>query len=167
MSRDPFRIAPATEQDIATILRMIRGIAEYERLSGEVAATEERLRQSLFGPKPAAEVVIAYAGAEPVGFAVFFPSYSTFLAQPGIYLEDIFVLPEWRGRGAGRRLLAHVARLAVDRGCGRLDWLVLDWNEDAMAFYRHFGAAAIDDWVPFRLTGDALARLAGSAEEAS
>ncbi|HEX5724623.1 MAG TPA: GNAT family N-acetyltransferase [Longimicrobiaceae bacterium] len=153
-------IRPATEADTPLVLRFIRELAEYERLAHEVRATEEELRRTLFGPRPAAEVVIAEAGDEPVGFALFFPNYSTFLGQPGIYLEDLYVRPEARGRGTGRALLAHLAQLARERGCGRLDWAVLDWNEPAIRFYRALGARALDDWTTFRLTGEALDRLA-------
>jgi GNAT superfamily N-acetyltransferase len=154
------RIASATERDVPLILKLIRGLAEYEELSGEVTATEETLRESLFGAAPGAEVLIAYAGEDPVGFAVFFGSYSTFLGRRGLHLEDLFVLPQWRGRGFGRRLLARVARIAVERGCGRLEWAVLDWNEPAMEFYRRLGARAMNEWTVCRLTGDALERMA-------
>jgi GNAT superfamily N-acetyltransferase len=156
------RIDRAVEADVPLILRFIQELAEYERLSHEVVATEERLRETLFGPRPAAEVVIARAAGEPVGFALYFTTYSTFLARPGIYLEDLFVLPAWRSRGIGRALLTHLAQLAVRRGCGRLEWAVLDWNEPAIAFYRRLGARPMDDWTTFRLTGDALTRLASS-----
>lgn len=156
------RIRPAVEADVPLILRFIRELADYERLLHEVVATEDRLRDTLFGARPAAEVVIAEDG-EPLGFALFFHNYSTFLAQPGIYLEDLYVRPEARGRGAGRALLAHLARLAKERGCGRLEWWVLDWNESAIRFYRSLGAQSMDDWTVFRLTGDDLARLADEA----
>jgi GNAT superfamily N-acetyltransferase len=155
-----FRIEAATERDVPVILGMIKALAEYERLSHKVVATEEGLRASLFGQRPAAEVVIGRAGDEAAGFAVFFPTYSTFLAQPGLYLEDLFVEPRWRGRGLGRKLLAHVAGIAASRGCGRLDWSVLDWNEPAIRFYRGIGAAPVEQWSVFRLAGDALRRLA-------
>jgi GNAT superfamily N-acetyltransferase len=158
------RIRPAAEADVPLILRFIRELAEYERLLHEVVATEERLRETLFGARPAAEVVIAEdADGEALGFALFFHNYSTFLARPGIYLEDLYVRPEARGRGAGRALLAHLARLAKERGCGRLEWWVLDWNESAIRFYRSLGAQPMDDWTVFRLTGDDLARLADEA----
>lgn len=162
---DPrLRIRPATEADVPLILRFIRELAEYERLLHEVVATEERLRETLFGPRRAAEVVIAEdADGEALGFALFFHNYSTFLAQPGIYLEDLYVRPEARGRGTGRALLAHLARLAKERGCGRLEWWVLDWNESAIRFYRSLGAQPMDDWTVFRLTGGDLARLANEA----
>ena len=135
-----FRIIPASADDVPIILRMIRGLAEYERLAAEVVATEDRLRHALFGPKPYAEVVIGYVGPEPVGFALFFHNFSTFRGAPGLYLEDLFVEPQWRGRGFGRKLLAHLARIAVDRGCQRMEWSVLDWNQSAIAFYRKAGA---------------------------
>jgi GNAT superfamily N-acetyltransferase len=155
-------VRAATVDDVPLILRFIRGLAEYERLADRVVATEEGLRETLFGARPYAEVVIAEEGGEAAGFALFFHNYSTFLGRPGIYLEDLFVLPEFRGRGIGRALLAHLARLAVRRGCGRLEWWVLDWNEDAIRFYRTLGAEPMDDWTVFRVAGDALARLAGS-----
>lgn len=155
-------IVPASERDVPLILRFIRGLAEYERLAHECLATEERLRESLFGPTPGAEVLIARVGQTPAGFALFFHNYSTFLARRGIYLEDLFVLPEWRGRGVGRRLLAYLARLAVARRCGRLEWWVLDWNESAIRFYRSLGAEPMSDWTVFRLTGPALEALASS-----
>jgi len=161
-----FRIGPATERDVPVILRMIKGLAEFERLSHKVVATEEKLSASLFGPRPAAEVVIGRVGDEAAGFAVFFPTYSTFLAQPGLYLEDLFVEPHWRGRGCGRRLLAHVAGIAAARNCGRLDWSVLDWNERAIKFYRGLGAEPVQEWSVFRLSGEALDSLArGSKRE--
>jgi GNAT superfamily N-acetyltransferase len=159
-----FRIESARERDVPLILRLIKGLAEYEKLAHEVVATEERLRQSLFGPHPSAEVVIAYVGDEAVGFALFFHTYSTFLAQRGLYLEDLFVLPEWRGRGAGRALLTHLARIAAERGCGRFEWSVLDWNEPAIDFYRSLGAVGLDEWTVFRLDEEALAALASRAQ---
>lgn len=156
------RIARATERDVPVILSLIKGLAEYEKLSAEVTATEQGLRESLFGRSPAAEVLIAWAGPTPVGFAVYFQNYSTFLGRPGIYLEDLFVLPQWRRRGHGRRLLAEVARIALERECGRLEWAVLDWNEPALQFYRSLGARAMDEWTVYRLTGDAIRKLAES-----
>ena len=155
-----FRIQPATERDTGTILRLITELAEYEKLVHEVSATEAGLREALFGPRPAAEAVIGYAGDEAVGFALFFHNFSTFLGRRGLYLEDLFVKPAWRGRGLGRMLLTHVARVAVDRGCGRLEWAVLDWNETALRLYRRAGARAMDNWTIHRLMGDALERLA-------
>ncbi|HEY0037281.1 MAG TPA: GNAT family N-acetyltransferase [Longimicrobium sp.] len=157
---DSIRIRPAKEADVPLILRFIRELADYERLLHEVVATEERLRRTLFGARPGAEVVIAEADGEPVGFALFFHNYSTFLAQPGLYLEDLYVRPEARGRGIGRALLAHLARLARERDCGRLEWWVLDWNEAAIRFYHSLGARPMDEWTVFRLTGDDLDRLA-------
>ena len=158
-----FRVERGTEQHLAVILQMIQGLADYEKLSHEVVATEDIIRNSLFGRHPAAEVVIGYGGSEPIGFAVFFQNFSTFLGRPGLYLEDLFILPEWRNRGFGRKLLAHVASIAVDRGCGRLEWVVLDWNKRALKFYRSLGAQTLDEWTVCRLTGDALERF-GSAE---
>ena len=158
-----FRIEPASERDVPLILRLIKGLADYEKLADDVRATEDGLRSSLFGPHPAAEVVIAYAGDEAVGFALFFHNYSTFLAKRGLYLEDLFVLPEWRGRGAGRALLAHLARIATERECGRFEWSVLDWNEPAIRFYKSLGAQPMDEWTIFRVTGDSLRDLATSA----
>jgi GNAT superfamily N-acetyltransferase len=157
------RIRPAAQADVPLILRFIRELADYERLLHEVVATEDRLRETLFGARPAAEVVIAEDADEALGFALFFHNYSTFLAQPGIYLEDLYVRPEARGRGAGRALLGHLARLARERGCGRLEWWVLDWNESAIRFYRSLGARPMDEWTVFRLTGADLDRLADEA----
>jgi len=157
-----FRIEPARESDVPLILGLIKGLAEYERLADQVTATEDGLRASLFGASRAAEVLIAYVEAQPVGFALFFHNYSTFLGQRGLYLEDLFVLPEWRGRGAGKALLQHLARLAVERNCGRLEWAVLDWNMPAIGFYQSMGAKPMHDWTVFRLTGDSLAALARS-----
>jgi GNAT superfamily N-acetyltransferase len=154
-----FRIARATERDVPVIFAMIKGLAEYEKMAHLVTATEEALRASLFGPRPAAEVVIGYADDEPAGFALFLHNYSTFLAQPGIYLEDLFVVPRWRAHGLGKKLLAHLAALAVERGCGRLEWVVLDWNEPAIGFYKKLGAERMDGWTVFRVTGDALRQL--------
>jgi len=153
-------IRPASVDDVPLILALIRGLAEYERLAHECMATEEQLRASLFGAQPGAEVVIAEADGEAAGFALFFHNYSTFLARRGIYLEDLFVWPRFRGRGIGRALLGHLARLAIERRCGRLEWSVLDWNESAIRFYRSLGAVAQDEWTVMRVAGDALARLA-------
>ena len=155
-----FRIEPATERDVPLILRMVKALAEYERLTHEVVATETLLRAALFGPRPAAEAVIAYAGDEPAGFAVFIPTFSTFLGQPGLYLEDLFVEPRWRRSGLGRRLLVYVARVAASRGCNRINWSVLDWNEPAIRFYHSIGAAPVQGWSGFSLTGEAFSRLA-------
>lgn len=156
---DVVRLREATERDVPDILRCIRALAEYERLAHECVATEERLRETLFGTDPAASVVLAAQGRQVVGFALWFRSYSTFLARPGVYLEDLFVFPSHRGRGVGRRLLAHLARRAVEQGPGRLEWAVLDWNADAIRFYGSLGAVPMADWTTFRLTGDSLAAL--------
>ena len=155
-------IREAVPGDEALILRFIRGLAEYERLAHECIATEADLTRSLFGPRPEAEVLLAYADGEPAGFALFFHSDSTFLARKGLYLEDLFVLPEQRGRGIGLALLRALARVAVERECGRLEWSVLDWNESAIGFYEKLGARAMDEWTVYRLTDDALRRLAVS-----
>jgi GNAT superfamily N-acetyltransferase len=153
-------IRSATPDDVPVILSFIRQLADYERLLDRVVATEEKLRETLFGPSPAAEVLLAHDGETPVGFALFFHNYSTFLAQRGIYLEDLFVAPAARGRGVGRLLLSSLARLAVERGCGRLDWAVLDWNEPAIRFYKSVGAVPMESWRIFRLTGPALDTMA-------
>jgi GNAT superfamily N-acetyltransferase len=154
-------IRNASEKDTATILLFIRELAEYERLSHQVSATEELLRRALFGERAVAEALIAEHEGEPVGFALFFRNFSTFLGLPGIYLEDLFIRPQWRGHGFGKALLLHIARLAKERGCGRLEWAVLDWNEPAIEFYRSLGAEAMDEWTVYRLTGDKLRDLAG------
>jgi GNAT superfamily N-acetyltransferase len=154
------RIVPATESDVPLILELIRALAEYEKLGHTVEATQEQLRKTLFGKTPAAEVLLAYDGEECAGFALFFMNYSTFLAKPGIYLEDLFVKPAARGKGIGYALLRKLAALAVERECGRVEWAVLDWNELAIGFYKKIGAAPMDEWTTFRLTGDAIARLA-------
>jgi GNAT superfamily N-acetyltransferase len=156
------RIERATERDVPLILRLIKELADYERMSDDVVATEDGLRRTLFGPHPAAEVVVAYAGDEPAGFALFFHNYSTFLAKPGLYLEDLFVVPTFRGRGYGKALLVHLAKLAVERDCGRFEWSVLDWNEPAIGFYKKLGATPMDAWTIMRVTGDALHKLAAS-----
>jgi GNAT superfamily N-acetyltransferase len=154
------RIAPAIEPDIPVILSLIQALAQYERLDHEVTATEDRLRETLFGTKPSAEVLLARWDQECAGFAVFFATYSTFLARPGIYLEDLFIKPHLRGKGIGLDLLKHVARLAAERGCGRLEWGVLNWNEPAIGFYQKLGAIPMDEWTKYRLTGEALESLA-------
>ena len=154
-------IRPATREDVPVILELIRGLAEYEKLAHECVATEGAIRESLFGARPQAEVLIALADGMPAGFALFFPNYSTFLAKPGIYLEDLFVKPAFRGRGIGKALLAHLAKLAVERHCGRLEWSVLDWNQDAIRFYGSLGAKAMDEWTVYRVTGRALTQFAG------
>ena len=158
-----FTLRPATSGDLPVILACIRALAEYERLAHECVATEGLLRESLFGERRSAEVVLAFAGDEPAGFALWFESYSTFLARPGLYLEDLFVYPQFRGRGLGRRLLRHLARVAVDRSYGRVEWSVLDWNVDAIGFYRSLGAELLDDWRRCRLAGDAIPALAAGA----
>ncbi len=149
----------ATRADVAEILRLIRALAEYEKLSGEVLATEAALAQTLFGDRPTAEVLLAEEGGRAVGFALFFQNYSTFLGKPGIYLEDLFVEPASRGQGLGKQLLRAIARLAVERGCGRFEWAVLDWNEPAIGFYQSLGAKPMADWTVMRLTGEALKKL--------
>ncbi len=145
--------------DAPLILALIRELAEFERLAHEVVADEALLARHLFGPQPTAEVLLAFSGEAPAGFALFFQNFSTFLALPGIYLEDLFVRPEFRGAGIGRTLLERIARLAVERGCGRFEWAVLDWNENAIGFYKKLGAQLMDDWRICRVTGPALARL--------
>lgn len=160
MSAAP-RIVPATAADVPVILELIRGLADYERLSDQVTATEEKLRATLFGARPAADVLLAYSGGECAGFALFFSNYSTFLGKPGIFLEDLYVKPEWRGKGTGRALLRRVAQVARERGCGRLEWEVLDWNEPAIGFYKSLGAKPMDEWTKYRVTGEALEKLAG------
>ena len=157
---DAITVRPAAEHEVPVILQFIRDLAVYEHLEHEVVATEESLRETLFGSRPYAEVVFACSGAEPVGFALFFHNYSTFLGRPGIYLEDLFVRPQARGRGVGQRLLAWLAATAISRKCGRLEWSVLDWNEPSIRFYRNLGAVAMDEWTTFRVTGPALTRLA-------
>lgn len=150
----------ATADDVALVLAFIRELADYERLAHEVVATEDDLARTLFCAAPAAEVVLAEWDGVAVGFALFFPSYSTFLARSGLYLEDLFVRPSHRGRGIGLALLRHLAGLCIERGYGRFEWSVLDWNEPAIGFYRGVGAEPLSDWTRFRLTGDALAALA-------
>ena len=154
-----FTLRDATEDDLPLILTLIKDLAEYERLADKVTATEAVLRESLFR-KRAAEVVLAYCGDELAGFAVYFQTFSTFLGLPGMYLEDLFVIPRFRCHGLGRMLLRHLARIARDRGYGRLEWAVLDWNELAIRFYKGLGAVPMDDWTVFRLTGDSLLKLA-------
>ena len=164
---DTITIRSATEQDVPVIHRFIRDLAVYERLEHEMVATDEDLRKTLFGERRYAEVVFACVDSDPVGFALFFHNYSTFLGKPGIYLEDLFVRPEARGRGIGKRLLAWLAQTTVERDCGRLEWSVLDWNEPSIAFYRNLGAVLKDEWQIFRLTGDALQSLAGENASAN
>ena len=154
-------IRPATRSELPQVLAFIRELAVYEHLEHEVVASEADLAAALFGQRPYAEVVFACLEGAPVGFALFFHNFSTFLGKPGIYLEDLYVRPEARRHGIGRRLLAYLARTALERGCARLDWAVLDWNTPSIGFYRSLGAVAIDEWTTFRLTGAALGRLAG------
>jgi GNAT superfamily N-acetyltransferase len=150
----------ATAADVPQILAYIQGLAEYEKLSHACVATEESLRQTLFGPRPYAEVILGEFDGKPAGFALFFHNYSTFRAAPGIYLEDLYVLPERRGHGVGKALLKELAKLAVERGCARLEWSVLDWNTPAIDFYKSLGAEPQDEWTIFRVTGQALSDLA-------
>ena len=156
---DGFRIRNAVEEDVPLILRFIRELAEYEKLPHECVATEDSVRSTLFGSPRFAEVLIAEADSEPAGFALFFHNYSTFLARPGIYLEDLYVRPEYRGKGYGRALLVRLAEIARERNCGRLEWAVLTWNEPAIGFYKSLGARPLDEWIVFRLTGKELADL--------
>ena len=153
-------IRPATVDDVALIAQLIRELAEYERLADAAVATEDGLREQLFGERPAAEVLIAEADGEPVGFALFFHTFSTFLGKRGLYLEDLFVRPDFRGLGLGKHLMAALARIAVRRDCGRFEWSVLDWNAPSIAFYRKLGATGMDEWTVQRLEGDALHALA-------
>ena len=155
------RIRRGELDDVPLIAELIRGLARYEKLEDEVVMTEEKLTDSLFGERRYAETLIAQDDGEAVGFALFFHNFSTFLAQPGIYLEDLFVVPEQRGRGVGRALLERLAQVAVDRGCGRLEWAVLDWNKDAIKFYERLGAKPNSEWTVYRLTGQPLHALAG------
>ena len=164
---DGFSMRPASLPDVPVILGFIRALAEYERLSHEVSATEDLLRETLFGCRPAAEVILGEHQGRPVAFALFFQNYSTFLARPGLHLEDLFVLPGFRGRGFGRALLSRLAGIARDRGCGRLEWQVLDWNEPSIGFYRSLGAVSMADWTTMRVVGDALVRLADGVPEKS
>jgi GNAT superfamily N-acetyltransferase len=161
---DPdFRIRHATESDVEVILTFIRELADYERLLHEVTATEDDVRRSLFGDTRQAEVVLAEEGNAPVGFALFFHNYSTFLCRHGLYIEDLYVRPAFRGRGYGKRLLAHLAGLALERQCGRMEWVVIGWNAAAIGFYEALGARAVDGWKTFRLTGASLNEIAGNA----
>jgi GNAT superfamily N-acetyltransferase len=158
--KDNFLIRPGTVADVPVILQLIRDLATYERAPNDVSATEDQLREVLFGERPSAEVAIAFEKDVPVGFAVFFHNFSTWLGRAGIYLEDLFVKPEFRGKGHGRALLVHLAKIAHDRGCGRMEWAVLDWNDPAIQFYRKLGAKPMDEWTVFRLTRDGIAKLA-------
>ena len=160
MKKENFTIRPATVADVPIILELIRALATYERAPNEVTATEENLVEVLFGERPAAEVLLAFENETAVGFAVFFHNFSTWLGRPGLYLEDLFVRPEDRGKGYGRALLIQLAKIARDRGCGRMEWAVLDWNKPAIEFYRKLGAKPMDEWTVFRLTRDGIAELA-------
>jgi GNAT superfamily N-acetyltransferase len=155
-------IRPATPEDIPAIVQLIRALAGYEKLSHQVVVDEARLREHLFGPRPYAEVLLAEDSGAVVGYALFFHTYSTFLGRPSLYLEDLFVLPEQRGRGHGKGLLARLAKLAVERGCGRFEWMVLDWNTPAIQFYESLGASVSPEWKLCRMTGDALRQFAAT-----
>jgi hypothetical protein len=163
MSDASFILRPATRSDLAAIVGLIRDLAVYEQLEHLVVATPESIEPHLFGPRPAAEVVLAEVAGEVVGFALFFTNFSTFLGRPGLYLEDLYVKPARRGLGVGKALLAHLGALAVERGCGRFEWSVLDWNESAIAFYERMGAKLLPDWRICRITGDALAAFGRDA----
>lgn len=166
-STSEFVIKAAGEGEAALMLSFIRELAAFEKMTDEVVATEELLGETLFGERRYAEAVIGYAGEEPVGFALFFHNFSTFLAKPGIFLEDLFVRPTARGNGFGKALLAHVASIAKERDCGRLEWLVLDWNQPAIDFYESLGGVGLRHWIPFRLTGDALESFGGTSSSTS
>ena len=157
----------ATEADVATILAFIRDLAEYEGLPHEVSATEDSLRDTLFGSRPYAEAVFACVQNREVGFALFFHNYSTFLGKPGLYLEDLFVKPEFRGRGIGKAMMIYLAQVARERGCGRFEWWVLDWNEPSIEFYRRMGAVPMSEWTVMRVTGEALETLAVASNQLS
>lgn len=163
MTKPSIALRPATRADIPQILAFIRDLAEYEKLAHEAVATEAQLEAHLFGERPYAEVVIAEVDARPAGFALFFHNYSTFTGQPGIYLEDLFVRPQYRGLGVGKRLIVELARIAVERHCTRFEWSVLDWNEPAINFYRSLGAKPQDEWTVQRVSGEALLNLAAQA----
>ena len=165
MKTENFLIRPATSGDVPVILELIRALATYERAPNDVTATENGLVEVLFDEKPSAEVLLAFENETAVGFAVFFHNFSTWLGRPGLYLEDLFVRPEHRGKGYGRALLIYLAKIARERGCGRMEWAVLDWNEPAIEFYRKLGAKPLDEWTVFRLTRDGIAKLADAAEE--
>ena len=162
-SRPGVTLRLATREDVPLILEFIRGLAEYEREPDAVFATETMLETELFGERPGAEVVIAEADGQPAGFALFFHNFSTWLGRRGLYLEDLFVRPEFRGRGVGLALMTYLARLAVERGCGRFEWSVLDWNTPAIDFYRRLGATGMDEWTVQRVSGDALRALADAS----
>ncbi len=160
---DKFKIREAGKDDVPVILDFIKGLAEYEKLSNEVKATEDMLRRNLF-EKKYAEVLIGELNSEPVGFALFFNNFSTFLGKPGIYLEDLYVMEKYRGRGFGRKMLSYLAKLVVERDCGRLEWSVLDWNKSAIDFYLTLGAVPMEDWTVYRLTGKELSSLADQSQ---
>ena len=162
-SSNNFIIRQATEDDVATILSLIKDLADYEKLSHEVAATEADIRRSLFGERPVAEALIGELDGVAISFALFFYNFSTFLGKPGIYLEDLYVKPEYRSNGFGRKMLAHIARLATERNCGRFEWSVLDWNTPAIRTYDRLNARPMKEWILYRLTGDALDKLAQEA----
>lgn len=161
MSLSPdLTLTPATPEDVPVVFDLIKALAAYEKLSHEVTGTTQQLAQALFGDRTYAEAILARWQGQPVGFALFFHNFSTFLAQPGLYLEDLFVLPDYRGKGIGKALLCYLADLAVERGCGRLEWSVLDWNQPAIDFYQHMGATVLPDWRICRVTGNGLIHLA-------
>src|SRR5438552_7534662 len=162
-----FNIRPARVEDVPIILELIRDLATYERAPDEVVATKEQLVDVLFGERPVAEVLLAFEAETAVGFAVYFYNFSTWLGRPGLYLEDLFVNPEKRGKGYGRALLVELAKIARDRGCGRMEWAVLDWNEPAIKFYQALGAKPMNEWTVFRLTRDEIAKLADAADTAA
>jgi GNAT superfamily N-acetyltransferase len=162
-----FQIRPAVVKDVPVILQLIRDLATYERAPDEVTATEGQLVEVLFGERPTAEVLLAFEGTLAVGFAVYFYNFSTWLGRPGLYLEDLFVRPDKRGKGYGRALLVELAKIARDRGCGRMEWAVLNWNEPAIKFYRALGATPMDEWTVFRLTREEIAKLANAADTAA
>ena len=166
MSNPDLRLRVATPADVPTLFRLIMALADYEKLTHEVTGSEAALEQTLFGDRTYAEAILAELNGQTAGFAIFFHNYSTFLTQPGIYLEDLFVLPEYRRRGIGRAILTYLAQLAVERGCGRFEWSVLDWNEPAIAFYRRMGANVLPDWRICRVTGEALTQLANNQVQA-
>ena len=159
------RIVQATKADVPLILAFIRELAEYERLADEVVATEEILEETLFGERRYAEVLLAFLGCEPAGYALFFHSFSTFLGRPGLYLEDLYVKPQYRGSGIGTKLLGQLAQIASERMCGRMEWAVLNWNEPSIGFYKSIGARPMDDWTVYRLTGDQIGRLGAAARD--
>jgi GNAT superfamily N-acetyltransferase len=159
-----FQIRPAGVEDVPIVLQLIRDLAAYERAPDEVVATEEQLVDVLFGERPVAEVLLAFEEGSPVGFAIYFYNFSTWLGRPGLYLEDLFVKPDKRGKGYGRALLVELAKIARDRECGRMEWAVLDWNEPAIKFYRALGAKPMDEWTVFRLTGEEIAKLADAVD---